>query len=112
MKLEHQFLFRRRRLGRFEEDNIHSMAREFLDQQHLVCIFATQSIWRIDQQGFYLPFGYKITQSFQTGSNKHCPTVALILEDPFFRNGVAFIPGVLGEGCDLAQYCMFHFLPF
>ena len=95
LELEQQALLRRLGRRRFDKHRLHSTARKFLDQQHLVSILATEPVGSINQHNLNLPFGRQVAEPLQGRPGQHRPAVALVLKNPFWGHHQFIGLGVL-----------------
>src|SRR4051795_351010 len=82
LKLNQELIFRAVALWRLHEPGLDSMAGELLDQQNLVRVLATQSVWRIREHNLDLSFGGEITHTLQAWPLQRRSAVAFIFEHP------------------------------
>src|SRR4051812_6396820 len=82
LKLNQELIFRAVALWRLHEPGLDSMAGGLLDQQNLVRVLATQSVWRIREHNLNLSFGGEITHTLQAWPLQRRSAVAFIFEHP------------------------------
>ena len=111
LKLDQQLIFGGCAGGRSQKDQLHSTAGQLFDQQHLIGIFPTQTVGRVDQNGFDLSPRREVPQCLQTRTDQGGATIAIILELPLGRDHVSVHLGILSQRRYLAGNGVVLLLP-
>jgi len=111
LKLDQQLIFGGSAGGRSQKNQLHSTASQLFGQQHLIGIFPTQVIRRVNKNGLDLTRRRELPQCLQARTNQGSATIAIILELPLGRDQVSVRLGVLRQRRDLARNGVILLLP-
>src|SRR5450631_2701609 len=103
LELHEQLILGARALRRIDEERLNALPREFLHQQDLVGVLATQPVRRVDEHRLDLPLGGKIAYTFKTWPLKCRSAVAFVFEHPFLRHLEFAAPRKLDQRRRLAR---------
>ena len=102
LELEQQLILGGRGSRRADKQGLDTGACELLDQQDLIGVSSTQTIWRVDQYSRQLTLGGQVAHPLQARTDQTRATIAFVLEHPLRWNRVTLLGGKGNQRCRLA----------